>query len=41
VSGGTFTGTVDNFTFELIPEPGSVALSGFAGVLLLLVRRRR
>ena len=40
VSGGTFTGTVDNFTFELVPEPGSMALSGFAGVLLLVRRRR-
>lgn len=39
-SGNGVTPTVDNFTFELIPEPGSMALGGIAG-LLLLGRRRR
>jgi len=35
-----FTGTLDNFTFEAIPEPGSALLAGAAAGLGLLRRRR-
>ncbi len=41
VNGTAFTGTLDNFTFEAIPEPGATVLAGAATCLGLLRRRRQ
>lgn len=39
-SGGQFSTTVDNFTFELIPEPTTGVLIGLTGSVLLVRRKR-
>lgn len=36
-----FTGEVDYVTIEVIPEPATMALLGFGGVMVLVRRRRR
>jgi len=40
VSGGEYVSVMDNFTFDLVPEPSSFLLTG-AGVLTLCTFRKR
>jgi autotransporter-associated beta strand protein len=39
--GSTFSGAGNNVMLQVVPEPGSVALLGLAGTVLMVFRRRR